>query len=611
MNSASSLGANYMGNGVCRFRVWAPRAREVAVHIKAPRERMLAMQREENGYFSLAAQGVEPGTPYQYRLDSAKERPDPASRSQPQGVHGPSQVIDLSFNWEDQNWQGLPLQNYIIYELHTGTYTQEGTFSAIIPHLQELRDTGISAIELMPVAQFPGTRNWGYDGVSPFAVQDSYGGARGLQELVNACHKNGLAVVLDVVYNHLGPEGNYLRDFAYYFTDRYCTPWGEAVNFDGEYSDEVRRFFIENALYWITHFHIDVLRLDAIHAIMDNSPLPFVAELAEAVHDQSRELKRKVYVMAESHLNDARLIRSGNSDGWDVDAQWSDDFHHALHAALTGEKGGYYEDFASFELLAKTYREGYAYTGEYAPFWKRKRGSPTQGLSGERFVVFSQNHDQVGNRIFGERLSKLTNFEGLKLAAGAVLLSPYIPLLFMGEEYGETAPFPYFISHSEAELIQAVREGRRAEFVSFNWLQEPPDPQDEATYKLARLDHSLKTNSQHRILLDYYRELIRLRKNTPALSNLSRDSMEVNIQNSSVLLVRRWHQGQQIFFILNFGRENALIATSLPGKQWLRVMDSADENWGGPGSISPQYIQGSIASLSINPQTLLVYQLGK
>ncbi|MBI1995456.1 MAG: malto-oligosyltrehalose trehalohydrolase, partial [Deltaproteobacteria bacterium] len=435
------IGARLLDNNRCLFRVWAPAASSVDVIVVAPTQRSVLLAHSADGYFSAEVENIPNGSLYHYRLNDEKDRPDPASRFQPQGVHGPSQVVDPAFPWEDAHWLGLPLQSYILYELHVGTLTSEGTFDAIVPHLPELKDLGITAIELMPVAQFPGSRNWGYDGVQPFAVQNSYGGPQGLKRLVNACHKVGLSVVLDVVYNHLGPEGNYLADFGPYFTDRYKTPWGPALNFDGPESDHVRRYFIDNALYWINEFHFDALRLDAVHAILDHSPYTFLEQLADEVHSQAKTLNRQVFLFPESAANDSRLVRARELGGYGLDAQWNDDFHHALRGVLTGERSGYYVDYGEFRQLVKAYREGFVYSGEYSKHRRRRHGTSTQDIPAERFVVFSQNHDQVGNRMLGERLSQLVSFEALKLAASTVILSPFIPLLFMGEEYSEVAPF--------------------------------------------------------------------------------------------------------------------------------------------------------------------------
>ncbi len=591
MNPESRLGATYLGDSRCQFMVWAPLIQKVDVHIVAPQERIVALAKNTQGYHEAIIDSVAPGILYYYRLDGQKERPDPASRFQPQGVHGPSQVVDSHFLWEDSQRSGLPLQEYIIHELHVGTFTQQGTFDAIILHLDELKDLGITAVELMPVAQFPGNRNWGYDGVYPFAVQNSYGGPEGLKRLVNTCHQKGLAVVLDVIYNHLGPEGNYITDFGPYFTDRYKTPWGTALNFDGSYSDEVRRFFIENAIYWLTEFHIDALRLDALHAILDISSYPFLQELAEAFHEQAEQLKRRAYLIGESVANDARLIKPRELGGYGLDAQWNDDFHHSVHALLTSEQNGYYQDFGQLQYLVKAFREGFVYSGQYSHYRQRRHGVSSRDIPAHCFIVFAQNHDQVGNRMRGERLSQLVSLEALKLAAGIVLLSPFIPLLFMGEEYGETAPFPYFISHSEPELVEAVRRGRQQEFTAFQWQGDLPDPQDEATFSLAKVNYNLRGEGKHRVLLDFYRELIRLRKETPALSCLSKETLEVrDFADGKLLFLRRWSKDNEVIMVFNFNQDNTSVTMSFPAGRWHKRLDSAEERWQGKGSIVPEQI---------------------
>jgi maltooligosyltrehalose trehalohydrolase len=604
-----SLGATYLRNGCCQFLVWAPLAQKVEVHIVAPQQRTQTLQPEAQGYHGAVLEGVEPGSLYLYRLDGQKECPDPASRSQPQGVHSPSQIVDSRFPWQDGHWFGLPLQEYIIYELHVGTFTPEGTFDAVIPYLDGLRELGITAVELMPVAQFPGSRNWGYDGVYPFAVQNSYGGPEGLKRLVDACHQRGLAVVLDVVYNHLGPEGNYFADFGPYFTQRYQTPWGGAINFDGPYSDEVRRFFIENAVYWVSEFHIDALRLDALHAILDASPYPFLAELATSVHEQAERLNRQVYLIGESIANDVRLIRRPELGGFGLDAQWNDDFHHSLHGLLTGERGGYYQDFGHLRHLAKAFGEGFVYSGEYSSYWQCRHGTSSRDIPADHFVVFAQNHDQVGNRRQGERLSQLVSFAELKLAAGVILLSPFIPLLFMGEEYGETAPFAYFVSHSEPSLVEAVRRGRRQEFAVFQWQGELPDPQNEATFLQAKLNHNLRRQGRHRVLLSFYRELIRLRKEIPALAHLSKDSLEVlGFDTAKSLFVRRWSSGGEVIMVFNFGSNQASIALPVPEGSWRKQLDSADKQWQGSGSSVPERLDSAgEVTLNLVPKAFFLF----
>jgi maltooligosyltrehalose trehalohydrolase len=499
----------------------------------------------------------------------------------------------------------------VLYELHVGTFTAQGTFDAIVPHLDELKDLGITSVEIMPVAQFPGERNWGYDGVYPFAVQNSYGGPDGLKRLVNACHHRGLAVTLDVVYNHLGPEGNYLNDFGPYFTDRYRTPWGSAINFDGPDSDEVRRFFIENALSWVTEFRVDALRLDAVHGIFDFSALHFLQELTCAVHAQAERLNRRIYVIAESDLNDVRLVRSQELGGYGLDAQWNDDFHHALHTLLTRERTGYYEDFGRIQDLAKAFVEGFVYSGAYSPARRRRHGNTSKTISPRKFVVFAQNHDQVGNRAKGDRLSSLVSFEGLKLAAAAVLLSPFIPLLFMGEEYGETAPFPYFVSHSDPDLREAVRRGRRQEFAYLKGADEAPDPQEESTRQSANLDHSLRHQGNHRILYELYKELIKLRNETRTCAGLSKDRMEVVcLKRESTLVVRRWGRKEQVAAIFHFSDTAASVTIPLPQGRWLKRLASGDERWNGPGRNLPTELHSDgEVSVTLTQNAFLIVSL--
>jgi maltooligosyltrehalose trehalohydrolase len=608
MQTPISLGAAYLGEGRCRFLVWAPFAERVEVRLVSPREGLWPLTNDDHGCFSGEVAGVKPGCLYFYRLNGAHDFTDPVSRFQPQGVHGPSQVVDPRFSWQDGQWCGLPLRDYVIYELHVGTFTPEGTFEAIIPYLDELKELGITAVELMPVAQFPGNRNWGYDGVYPFAVHNSYGGPEGLKRLVNACHQRGLAVVLDVVYNHLGPEGNYLANYGPYFTQRYRTPWGPAVNFDGPGSDEVRRYFIDNALFWISEYHIDALRLDALHAIVDMSPQPFLAELADTVHRARQRLNRQVFLMAESDLNDARLLRSPEVGGYGLDAHWNDDFHHALHTLLTGEQTGYYLDFGRLEQLAKAWREGFIYSGEYSPYRRRRHGSSSREVAAHRWVVFGQNHDQVGNRLGGERLRNLVSLEGLKLAAGTVLLSPFLPLLFMGEEYGEPAPFLYFVSHGDPDLIEAVRRGRKEEFEAFHWAGEPPDPQAEETFVQARLDHRLRQEGEHKVLLDFHRELLRIRLELTHLADLGRQDREVRgYEREKLLWVRMIGERGEAVLLAHFGREPLKLSLPWPEGRWRQRLDSSAAPWQGPGSQTPLVIEAPETTLRLSPQSLMLY----
>jgi maltooligosyltrehalose trehalohydrolase len=605
VNSECGLGATYLGGGQCGFLVWAPLVNRVEVRILSPDERRVPLEKVSRGYHYGVVTGVKPGARYLYRLDGNTERPDPASKFQPEGVHGPSQVIDPLFVRKELHWAGIPFFHFVIYELHVGTFTAPGTFEAVVPHLDGLRDLGITAIMIMPVAQFPGDRNWGYDGVCPFAVQNSYGGPEGFKRLIDACHQRGLAVILDVVYNHLGPEGNYFHDFGPYFTDRYRTPWGPAINFDGPDSDEVRRFFIENALYWVTEFRLDALRLDAVQGIFDSSALHFLQELAATVHEQAERLNRRIYVLAESDLNDVRIVRSPELGGYGLDAQYNDDFHHALHTLLTGERIGYYRDFGRLQDLAKAHAEGFVYSGTYSPARRRRHGNSSKSIDAGRFVAFAQNHDQVGNR---QRLSALVTFEGLKLAAAVVLLSPFIPLLFMGEEYGETAPFPYFVSHSDPELIDVIRRSRQEEFKYFEWPDEPPDPQEEATRQSARLDHSLRRRGNHRVLYAWYRELIRLRNETRVGLGLSKDRLEVVcLEKEKTLVVRRWGREEQVAAIFHFGDTAVSVDVPLPDGRWLKRLASGEERWNGPGGDLPAVLpsDGKV-SVTLTKQAFLL-----
>lgn len=602
-----TLGARYLSPQRCQFRVWAPKAQRVELHLldDAPQNRPLAPL--DDGYYGGEFADVAAGSRYYYLLDCERLRPDPASRWQPDGVHEASAVVDPAFPWTDQHWHGIPLAHYITYELHVGTFSNSGTFAGVIEHLDELRDLGITAVELMPVAQFPGQRNWGYDGVHPFAVQNSYGGPQGLKQLVDACHARHLAVVLDVVYNHLGPEGNYLGEFGYYFTDRYRTPWGEAVNFDGRHSDHVRRFFIENALYWIDEYHIDALRLDAVHTIFDSSAHPVLRELATAVRLEGERLNRRVYTIGESSANDPRLIQSAELGGHGLDAQWCNDLHHALRTTLHPAEGGYYADFHGFGDLVRAYQDGYVLTGQYSHYRGRAHGLPGSMLPPERLVVFAQNHDQVGNRRGGERLAQLVNFEAQKLSAALTLLSPYSPLLFMGEEFGATTPFHYFISHLDPQLIEAVRLGRRGEFSSFPSLGDFADPADPHTFASSRLDRSTRSPQQE-ALLSVYKTLIALRRTEAALLYADRQRLEVLVLNpGTTLAVRRWAAGHQCFVIFHCSKVATTVLVPLTSGCWMRVFDSADSCWLGEGSNVPLRIESAgQVSLSLAPFSAIV-----
>jgi maltooligosyltrehalose trehalohydrolase len=598
-SAIKDLGATLLPDRRCSFRVWAPAASRVEVRLGSARIERLA--REEQGHFSAILDDVEAGTPYLFRIDGGPERPDPASRLQSSGVHGPSRVVDLGFDWQDAAWRGVPLTDYVIYELHVGTFSRAGTFAAIIPELARLKKLGINAIELMPVAQFPGVRNWGYDGVYPFAAQDSYGGPKGLQRLVDECHRAGLCVVLDVVYNHLGPEGNYLAEFGPYFTDRYQTPWGRALNFDGPHSEGVRRFFLENALMWFERFHVDALRLDAVHAIIDRSAKPFLEELADEVHRRGERHGRHWYLIAESDLNDPRIVRPSEVGGHGLDAMWCDDFHHAAHVLLTGEKAGYYADYGRLEDMARAFRSAMSSPGEWSEFRQRRHGRPAPDLKPQQCVVFTQNHDQVGNRLLGERLDTLIDFERQKLAAGITCLSRFIPLLFMGQEYGETAPFQYFINHGDEALVEAVRRGRREEFASFAEGGEAPDPAARETTEHCVLNPELRKVGRHAVLHRLYETLLGLRK---GLSSAAADDC-LALEGRQVLLVQRPGVAWMVFAFSDAVQE---VALPLPPGRWRRLVASADAEWDGPGCRSPSVIDSAgEVSLELRPHSFVVY----
>lgn len=575
------FGATPIENGAVAFHVWAPFAKEIKVKlIGQGLPIQVPMTATERHCFKAEVPAIPAGARYFYQIDGDKDRPDPYSRFQPEGVHGPSEVVDpKAFAWSDGTWRGIPLEAYIFYELHPGTFTPEGTFEAIIPHLTYLQqDLGISAIEIMPIAQFPGRRNWGYDGVHLFAPQNSYGGPEGLKRLVDACHTAGLAVVLDVVYNHLGHEGNYLREFGPYFTSKYKTPWGDAVNYDDAGSDFVRRYVIDNALYWIREYHIDALRLDAVHAIYDFSAKHILQALKEAVEEAARELGRPAYLIAESDLNDPKIIRSPHQGGDGLDAQWSDDFHHCLHTLLTGEQAGYYQDFGRLDRMEQAIREGFVIAGDYSPYRDRIHGSPSAGLPPSQFVVFAQNHDQVGNRIWGDRLSTLVSFEAQKLAAAVVLLSPNLPLLFMGEEYGETAPFQYFTDYQDPGLGEAVRKGRWEEAIRFGWKGEVPDPQSEETFQQSKLDLTRRVQESHRRLFSFYQRLLSLRKSEPSLSSGGGWPSVKRPDPERCLTIQR---GDTWWMILSFNPEPLSLPLSLPHGKWERLLDSQEKPFGG------------------------------
>jgi maltooligosyltrehalose trehalohydrolase len=504
---------------VTTFRVWAPDAKEVSlVHADDERE----MDQRAGGWWQLAATDIRHGDDYAFQVDGGDPRPDPRSRWQPDGVHSASRVYDHNqYEWHDGSWRGVPLAGSVLYELHVGTFTDEGTLSAALTRLDHLVELGVDAVELLPLAAFDGPRGWGYDGVALYAVHEPYGGPDALKGFVDACHDRGIGVVLDVVYNHLGPSGNYLQEFGPYFTDRHTTPWGTAVNLDAPGSDEVRAWILDNAIGWLRDFHLDGLRLDAVHELVDTRAFPLLEELGERVHELAAQVGKPLFLVAESDLNDPRTVTAAPL-GLGLDAQWSDDVHHALHATLTGERHGYYGDFGSLETLSTALSSAFVHAGTWSSFRQRTHGRPVDRRStpGSRFVAYLQDHDQIGNRATGDRLAASLTPGLLKVGAALLLCSPYTPMLFMGEEWAASTPWQYFTSFPDRDLGAAVREGRRAEFATHGWAAEDiPDPQDLQTFQTSRLDWDELDEEPHAGVLDWYRKLIALRRERSELTH--------------------------------------------------------------------------------------------
>ncbi len=596
----------YFEDGRCLFNVWAPKAGDVNLVI-TDTGLELPMTRRERGYWTLTTDKAPVGTRYKYKLNNKGLFPDPASLSQPEGVHEASQTIRLStFKWSDRHWKNIPLEEMIQYELHTGTFTREGSFDGVRSRLHYLKELGINAIELLPVAQFSGHRNWGYDGVYPFAVHNSYGGAHALMRLVDECHRAGIAVILDVVYNHFGPEGNYVDHFGYYFSDKYGTPWGHPINFDGAYSDEVRQFVIQNALMWLRDFHIDGLRLDAVHAIYDFGATHIMQALHEAVQQLSAETGRPYHLIAETNQNDVRYISPPSKGGYGLSGQWNDDFHHVLHHLITGEKSGYYGDYVDSHHLLKVMKEAYVYSGQYSAFRKKSYGNSALNNPASQFVVFTQNHDQVGNRRQGERLITLGGFEAAKLAAGVLFVSPFVPMLFMGEEYGERAPFYYFVSHLDAHLNKMVREGREREFSAFYNGEEPvKDPADPETFDASKLSWAIEQSEEKKAMLNFYKTLIRLRKENPVLKTADKENLDI-IGNNEVYILKRWQGDNQILAVMNFMNENRQVVLPPVKGHLQKVVDSADKQWLGAGSPAVMMVQEG-SRVEVSGRSVVIY----
>jgi maltooligosyltrehalose trehalohydrolase len=591
-----TLGLNFTATSSADVLVWAPYATTVAISL---RSKYVPLNRTDKGYWIADSLEVNAGDLYRFVIDG-KNYPDPASLSQPEGVHGPSQAVNLnSFAWTDSTWKGVLPEDLVIYELHTGTFSDAGTFDGVLEKLEYLKDLGITAIELMPVAQFPGSRNWGYDGVFPFAVQNSYGGFGRLQKLVDSCHRENIAIILDVVYNHLGPEGNYFAAFGPYFTDKYKTPWGEALNYDDQWSDEVRRFFADNAIMWLRDFHVDGLRLDAVHAMKDFGARNILEELKDNTRKLNEVSAFSHFLIAESDQNDPRIINTVEKGGYGIDLQWCDEFHHALHALVTGEQFGYYSDFGNITHLIKAYNDVFVYDGTYSHFRKRTFGNKISDMPGSKFVVFTQNHDQIGNRMLGERMPSMVDHEALKVLAAAILTSPYIPLLFMGEEYGETNPFLYFTSHHDKKLIKAVREGRKKEFAWISGKEDVPDPQSPDTFTDSWLNWENRSENQKK-LLTFYKELIRIRRNHPVLKNTDRKDLKAEVvKGRNALVLRRKYHDKNLICILNFEDKALSMEVEQLNKPLFVLLDSSGDGWSTSRNTVPEGNKVAVKGKSI------------
>jgi maltooligosyltrehalose trehalohydrolase len=519
------------------FEVWAPRAGAMEVKIG---NKKFPMVKEPRGYWSAAVQEAGPGTDYGFVIDGLEPPlPDPRSHWQPDSVHGASRLVDhAAFAWSDSEWQAPPLSSGLIYELHLGTFTTEGTLKAAESRLDYLKTLGVTHVELMPIANFPGKRGWGYDGVDLYAIFNAYGGPDDLKHFVDACHARGLAVLLDVVYNHLGPVGNYLSKFGPYFTHSHTTPWWDAVNFEEAGATEVRRFLIDNALMWLRDYHFDGLRLDAVHAYMDRSAIHFLEQITGEVRRLEAAMGKHFVLIAESDLNDPRIVKAEEAGGYGLDAQWSDDFHHALFSVISGERAGYYEDFGTLAQLAKSLRCVFVYDGNYSAHRKRNHGRQVVGLSGHRFIGFVQNHDQVGNRAQGERISHESGAGRAKIAAALVLTAPFVPMLFQGEEFGASAPFLYFTDYDDPELGRMISEGRKREFEAFGWAPDQiPDPQNEQTFLRSRLNWAELTEQPHGSLLQWHKDLIHLRRSQSKLTDGNLNAVNVRFDEEAQWLV--------------------------------------------------------------------------
>ncbi len=586
------MGANILDHerGTVEFRVFAFAKKGVALLLKnnlsnksrKTNESVIPMQEERPNIYSTRIEGRGLDLYYKFRITDEGDFPDPRSRFQPEGVHGFSQVIDpYGYNWRVKNWKGKDLHELIFYELHTGTFTQQGTFKAILEKLDYLQELGINALQLMPVCQTSGKWNWGYDGANLSSINKNYGTPDDLRELIDSCHQKGIAVIMDVVYNHFGPEGSHLSVYGPYFTLKHQTAWGAAVNFDDRHCEYTRAMILDNIRYWLEEFRLDGLRLDAVHAIRDESNTHILQEMAAVARQIAAQEQRKIFLIAETDENNVKIINTPENGGYGIDAQWMDDFHHVIHTALTGEKQGYYQDYNGLEGLEKVYKN-YLYTGEYSPFRKKNRGSDASQNPGHQFIVSIQNHDQVGNRAGGERLSVLVDFPFLKAACGLLLFSPYLPLLFMGEEYAEKNPFLFFTNYEDPQLKEAVSSGRKEEFMDFGW-ESFPDPEDDRSFYTSRLTPPCNWQEKNKAIFAFYKDVIHLRKTHPALFRPAKERTKVQVDlEKKMVTLTRWHDEKILTALFNLGTAETEIAprggTQILNSEWKKYGGQLDED---------------------------------
>jgi maltooligosyltrehalose trehalohydrolase len=587
----------------CEFTVWTPNQSNVKLLLEENNQ-LIDMTNKGDGYWMTRVEHAKLDTEYMFQLEAKPPKPDPASHFQPKGVFGPSRVIDhKKFVWKDTAWHGLDFKELIFYEIHVGTFTPEGTFNAIQKRLKEISDFGINALEFMPVTQFSGSRGWGYDGVFPFAVQNSYGVPDDLKALINQCHQMGISVFLDFVYNHIGPEGNVLNDYAPYFSSERMTTWGPTINLDGANSGGVRNYFLENTLHWFRDYHIDGTRLDAILWIADRSSKHFLAELNQAVKEYAKKVNRQLYMIAETGYNEPIVLTSMETGGYGFDAQWLDDFQHSLFTQLTNEKASYYKDFAQLEHLLDAITDAYVYVKKPPEFRRRQPNESFRQIPAFKLVVFSQNHDQIGNRLWGDRLASISGYEAAKVAAGLVLLSPYVPLLFMGEEYGETAPFLFFTDYSDKNLANAIREGRRKEFTDFHWTGTVPDPQSIECFVKSKINWEKRGQDVTGKIAAYYKTLLDLRKKVPAFQAGEDRNIKAATMQGKVLVIERQKDTSNALILANLGKEKQAIQTQF--KEGSRkILDSTSPVFAGAGMSLPER---STANMNVPGLCFAVY----